>query len=220
MNNLSIMEEKKDNQTGKTDGKKFLTIANTIFSPIYPVIASQILANTSIHTGKALDVGTGPGHLATALAEASELEVAALDNSEEMIQICTDRIIEKGLAGRVRTAHGDVCAIPFDDESFDLIVSRGSWFFWEDLPKGLTEIYRVLKPGGKTYIGGGFGTASLKKQIVSAMKEKEPDFENGIKERVLSRSPDIVASALNKACVHNYSIIDDESGFWLMMVRE
>ncbi len=205
---------------GKKDSKRFLTIADTIFSPIYTVIAEQIVTNTGIHSGTALDVGSGPGHLATALALASDCTVHALDCSPDMIEICQNRVSEKGLIGRVVPTCGDVCEIPYGDSTFDLIISRGSWFFWEDLSKSLAEIYRVLRPGGKTYIGGGFGTAALKEQIVAAMKERESDFETGMKERMTSRSPEVITSTLEKIGVDNYSLINDDSGIWLMMVRE
>jgi len=205
---------------GKKDSKRFLTIADTIFFPIYPVIAEQIVRNTGIHSGTALDVGSGPGHLSTALALASDCTVHALDCSPDMIEICQNRVSEKGLTGRVVPTCGDVCEIPYGDSTFDLIISRGSWFFWEDLSKSLAEIYRVLRPGGKTYIGGGFGTAALKEQIVAAMKERESDFEAGMKERMTSRSPEVITSTLEKIGVDNYSLINDDSGIWLMMVRE
>ncbi|NLW75056.1 MAG: class I SAM-dependent methyltransferase [Methanomicrobiales archaeon] len=214
------MEQKDNPNMGKKDSKRFLTIADTIFSPIYPVLAEQIVTNTGIHSGTALDVGSGPGHLATALALASECTVHALDCSPDMIEICRTRVSEKGLNKRVIPALGDVREIPYDDNTFDLIVSRGSWFFWEDLSKSLSEIYRVMKPGGKTYIGGGFGTAALKEQIVAAMKERESDFEAGMKERMTSRSPYIITSTLENIGVHNYNLINDDSGIWLMMVRE
>ncbi|MGV8111021.1 class I SAM-dependent methyltransferase [Methanospirillum sp.] len=214
------MEQKDNPNMGKNDSKRFLTIADTIFSPIYPVLAEQIVTNTGIHSGTALDVGSGPGHLATALALASECTVHALDCSPDMIEICQNRVSEKGLNKRVIPALGDVSEIPYGDNTFDLIISRGSWFFWEDLSKSLSEIYRVLRPGGKTYIGGGFGTTALKEQIVAAMKERESDFEAGMKERMTSRSPDIIKSTLENIGVHNYSLINDDSGIWLMMVRE
>jgi SAM-dependent methyltransferase len=216
---MKNIENKPENGLKGDKAKGFADIAATIFAPIYPVIADQIITSTGIREGTALDVGSGPGHLATALASASSLTVHALDLSPDMIQICEARLIENGLCGRVIPVQGDVSSIPFDDETFDLVVSRGSWFFWEDLTQGLTEIYRVLKPGGKTYIGGGFGNASLKKQIVSAMKDRSPDFEEGMKERITSRSPEIVTAALDAAGVLDYTIISDESGFWIKMVR-
>ena len=219
MNNPGMMKDTAGKKREKKDCSHFLMIADTIFSPIYPVIAEQIIKNTGICEGKALDAGCGPGHLSMALSAASRLTINALDISPEMIQICSDRVCEKNLAGRVIPIHGDVGSIPFDDATFDLIVSRGSWFFWDDLSQGLKELYRVLKPGGKTYIGGGFGTASLKHQIVTAMTERDPGFEDEMKERMASRSPEIIASALEKAGMAHYSIINDGSGFWLQMEK-
>jgi len=49
--------------------------------------------------------------------------------------------------------------MPFPDNSVDLVVSHGSIFFWDDQVKGLQEVYRVLRPGGKAMIGGGVGSA-------------------------------------------------------------
>ena len=213
------MKEKKETKMGEKDSKKFLKIANSIFAPIYPVIAGQIISNTSIKTGSALDVGSGPGHLATALASASDLVVYTLDLSPDMIEICRNRVEETRLSGRVLPTLGDVSDIPFEDGTFDLVVSRGSWFFWDDLSQGLAEVYRVLKPGGQTYIGGGFGNAELKKQIVSAMQKQDEGFESGMKERIGNMSPERVAAALATAKIHDYSIISDETGFWLRMVR-
>ncbi len=200
--------------------KGFAEIADTIFAPIYPVIANQILLATGIKSGVALDVGSGPGHLATALATLSDLTVYALDISPDVISIMEKRIIKNDLSGRVIPIQGDVSSLPFEDKTVDLVVSRGSWFFWEDLAGGISEVYRVLKPGGKSYIGGGFGTTSLKQQIVSAMKKRDSDFESGMQKRISSRSPEIVTAALNTAGVPHYTIINDESGFWLQMVRQ
>ncbi len=197
----------------------FAKIAGTVFAPIYPVIAEQILTSCNIHAGNALDIGCGPGHLATALAMKSDMVVQAMDISPDMIKICGERIDETGLCGRVIPVHGDVSAIPFDSGSFDLVVSRGSWFFWEDLPKGLSEAYRVLRPGGIAFIGGGFGNSALKREIVAAMKEKDPGFEEGMKERIQSMPPERVAVALHSVGISNYTIINDETGYWVRMVQ-
>ena len=49
----------------------------------------------------------------------------------------------------------DAESMPFEDNFADLIVSRGSMFFWNDQTKVFKEIYRVLKPNGMAYIGCG-----------------------------------------------------------------
>ncbi|MDR3555775.1 MAG: methyltransferase domain-containing protein [Syntrophobacteraceae bacterium] len=58
---------------------------------------------------------------------------------------------------RSDTLRGDVAAIELPDYSVNLVVSRGSVFFWEDCRGAFKELYRVLAPGGVGYIGGGLG---------------------------------------------------------------
>ena len=65
--------------------------------------------------------------------------------------------------------------MPFPDDTVDLVVSRGSIFFWDDPAKGLSEVARVLRPGGKAYIGGGAGSGYPKwaaEKLIQGRKEK------------------------------------------------
>lgn len=204
----------------KEAGRGFAEIADTIFAPVYPVIAGQILERTGIRSGRALDAGSGPGHLATAIASRSDLVVHALDCSPDMLGICGRRVAELGLTGRVIPLTGDISSIPLEDRSVDLVISRGSWFFWEDLPRAFSEIHRILKPGGETYIGGGFGSASLKEQVIAGMRSRNPDFQSEITARMASRSPEYLSRVLEEAGITRYSFIDDESGFWVRVMRE
>jgi ubiquinone/menaquinone biosynthesis C-methylase UbiE len=72
---------------------------------------------------------------------------------------------------------GDVAALPVEDASQDLVISRDSVFFWEDLPLAFTEILRVLRPGGHAYVGGGFGSAELAERIVAEMHRHIPGWQ-------------------------------------------
>jgi len=62
-----------------------------------------------------------------------------------MLEIA-QKSIEEGLEKRIKTVIGDVHQMPFPDEFADLVFTRGSMFFWKDLPTAFREIYRVLKP--------------------------------------------------------------------------
>ncbi|MFA5221360.1 MAG: class I SAM-dependent methyltransferase, partial [Methanoregula sp.] len=119
--------------------EEYNTFAQTIFFPIYPVIAHQILKKADIDTGSCLDIGSGPGHLAIAIATLSDLTVFALDNSVPMCRIAEANVEKYHLEQRVRPVFGDVQKIPFGNESMDLVVSRGSFFFWKNLSWGFAE---------------------------------------------------------------------------------
>jgi SAM-dependent methyltransferase len=215
--------EKAPAKTGRDNPDKsrdFNRIARDVFAPIYPVIAQQIVDRCKITEGKCIDLGSGPGHLAIALARITGLETYALDSSETMRDIAEENIKAAGLSGRVTTVTGDIHRIPFDDGFADLMVSRGSFFFWDDLPSAFREIYRVLKPGGRTYIGGGFGNAALKAQIAGRMREKDPEWEKGVERRWEKCNPDRFRHILAEAGILDFEIIDDETGFWIMVKKQ
>ena len=209
---------KKREYTEKT-AAEFDEIARTIFFPIYPVIAHQILKRANLDSGSCLDVGSGPGHLAIALATLSDLTVFALDNSRPMCRIAEGNVEKYRLGRRVKPVFGDVNSIPFGDASMDLVVSRGSFFFWDNLSHGFSECNRVLRPGGMAYIGGGFGNARLRDEIVSRMRERDPSWEEKRRGWYASCNPHIVRSALAAAGIFEYDLILDDSGYWILFNR-
>lgn len=94
----------------------------------------------------ALDLGCGAGHAAYALAEGGA-RVTAYDLAPEMLAVVAEEASRRGL-DQLHTCQGPAEALPFEDGSFDLVVSRFSAHHWADVPTALAEIVRVLKPGG------------------------------------------------------------------------
>ena len=194
-------------------------IAKTIFAPVYPVIARQIIEQCGFSRGRCLDIGSGPGSLGIALAQASALAVTLLDSSPEMIAIAGGNVREAGLSARVALLSGDVHEIPLPDGSVDLAVSRGSLFFWEDLPRAFSEIHRVLAPGGKTYVGGGFGTAELRDTIAATMERANPDWRS-FRDRNLGADNRERVAGILAALGFRHRLVSDDSGFWVVMEKE
>ena len=211
---LRVIQKSDNDFLNEHKARGFDKIASTVFSPIYPVIAAQILERTGKRRGIALDAGSGSGHLAVAVAKQSDLRVFALDSSPMMLMIALEHIVIADLVRKVVPVLGDVHNIPFEDGTIDLVFSRGSWFFWDDLCQAFLEIYRVLAPGGIAYIGGGFGNLHLKREIFLTMKDKDPDFEKGFQERTQKIAPDRIRNEFEKSGIKSYDLIQDESGFW------
>ena len=206
----------RENNTQTGDNAEYYNeLAQSIFFPIYPVIAHQILKKADIDSGLCLDVGSGTGHLAIALATLSDLTVFALDNSEPMRRIAEANIAKYRLERRVRPVYGDVNAIPFDTESMNLVVSRGSFFFWENLSRGFSECMRVLRPGGMAYIGGGFGNARLRDEIIIQMQERDPGWEEKRQSWYNNCNSHRVRSCLAAAGIFEYDLVEDDSGYWI-----
>ncbi len=211
------MTEESDDQFSGDGAGRMDAIAKGPFAPIYPVIARQAIEICGITAGRCIDIGSGPGHLAMALSAVSDLEIDALDPSADMLRIAEQNIREAGLAGRVHPISGDVHDLPYDDDSVDLIVSRGSLFFWDDRARAFSEIWRVLRPGGRTFVGGGFGTAALKAEITAKMHEIDPEWEKKAAERLAPANRDAIRRDLERAGIPACEIRQDEAGFWIVM---
>lgn len=124
----------------------------------YPHVVQDTLKFCEPKPGFWVDLGAGRGQVAIPLIEATGNPVVMLDPNETAMNEGLKLAREKGLANRLAAVVGIAEEMPFPDDSVDLLVSRGSIFFWDDAPKGLREVYRVLRPGGKAYLGGGAGS--------------------------------------------------------------
>ncbi len=98
-------------------------------------------------SARALDLGCGGGHVSFHVAP-HVAEVVAYDLSEEMLAAVRSAAAERGLANVV-TRQGAVERLPFEDASFDFVLSRFSAHHWRDFAAGLREARRVLKRSGR-----------------------------------------------------------------------
>lgn len=98
-------------------------------------------AIAAAHPRRVLEVGGGEGELAERVLKELEAEVVGVDQSEGMVEIQRS----KGIDARV----GDVQALPFGDEEFDVAIAAWMLYHVADLDLGLAELARVLKPGGR-----------------------------------------------------------------------
>ena len=198
----------------KTNPKKMDETSKAIFKDVYPLIADQIIRRCEIKDGTCIDIGSGPGSLAIAISKVTDLNIYSIDISEEMNQIAKKNIIEEELHHKIFPVNGDVHELPFPDDFADLIISRGSLFFWEDKETSFKEIYRVLKPEGWAYIGGGFGSKTLKNKIRQSVNNSKTDHINIPKISIMK-----LELILNKVPLKNYQILNDNSGLWILFKK-
>lgn len=195
---------------------EFDKVAREVFAPAYVAFAGQIKEVTGITKGVCLDAGAGGGYLSVSLAKITDLDIILLDQLQEMQDIAEQNIVEGGLERRLHTLLADIHEIPLDDCSVDLVVSRGSVFFWEDHAKAFREIYRVLAPGGVTFVGGGFGSVEMKKQIDEKMMARSKDWLDHTRARMGTTMMEKFHALLRKAGVP-YDIRQIEAGFGIMI---
>ena len=95
-----------------------------------------------------LDVATGTGDLAINLTRTGANKIVGLDISPGMLEVGKEKVNEKKLSSVIDMVLGDGEKIDFEDDYFDAITVSFGVRNFENLEQGLSEIYRVLKPGG------------------------------------------------------------------------
>ena len=110
-------------------------------------------------SGRLLEVPVGTGVLTMPVdKELHEADITCLDYSADMMNAAKNRAEVAGI-GNIAFIQGDVGALPFDDEAFDIVLSMNGFHAFPDKEAAYRETYRVLKKGGTFcgcfYIQGG-----------------------------------------------------------------
>lgn len=113
-----------------------------------------------------LDIGCGSGVPTMELARLGQGEVIGIDVDQSALDKLARKIREAGLADRVRAVNCSILAMPFPDESFDIVWSEGS-IFVIGFNRGIQEWKRLLKPGGFMVIHDERGNVAEKLQQIS-----------------------------------------------------
>jgi len=196
----------------------------------YPFVVKDILRYCDPAKGLWVDLGAGRGQVGIPLIEATGNPVVMVDPDAKAMQKGMEIAREKGLGDKLVPVVGVAEKMPFPDGSVDLVVSRGSIFFWDDPVKGLQEVYRVLRPGGTAYIGGGAGSGypkwAAEKLIEGRRKQMQGDEAEKWKRFIALREPEQMHKWAEAAGLTDYTVMgqgaisaDDErvgQGVWLL----
>jgi ubiquinone/menaquinone biosynthesis C-methylase UbiE len=201
------------------NAEKFHTqMATGIFKQIYPVIAKNIITKTQKHKGQCIDVGGGSGVLAVELAKISQLKIKVIDPLKESIELADQYIHQQNMTTRVEARKGIAEHLPIASNSIDLVVSRGSLYFWDNQIQGMNEIYRVLKPNGFAYIGGGMGSTALSRQI-RQRAAKDADWLIKNKNRFRKNLPIHLELMMRKTRIPYWEIESSDEGTWALFKK-
>ena len=108
-----------------------------------------------------LDVSSGRGTQAIYYAQTFGVNVTGLDISEEMVSTATKRAIDGKVSDKVKFVLGDSQNLPFNDNTFDVVINECAVGIPDDSQKVLDEMLRVVKPNGAVAIH----ESSWKKQL-------------------------------------------------------
>lgn len=157
---------------------------------------------------RVLDVGAGTGvlvpHLLMAMSGSGE--VVELDSSAEMLDVGRG----KEFPNNVSFLETDIHSVPLPDESFDRVICNAAFPHFDDKPKSLREMVRLLRPGGILVVSHPIG-----REAVNALHR---DVDEAVAmDRV--PPPDLMAVLLRDADLVDVNVID-EPEFYLASGRK
>ena len=160
-------------------------------APVYAPLAEQIVSDFELREkdGIGIDLGSGPGTLIVELCKRTRMHWINADINPNFFPNFYKQAEVNNIGHQVSAIFADAHSLPFRDNYADIIVSRGSYHFWEDKVQAFSEIYRVLKPGAVAYIGRGFSRnlpvetakkirAKQGKKMKYNVDEKAKEFDN------------------------------------------
>ena len=112
-----------------------------------------IMEMTNYPDGCALEIGCGGGETLFLLLKNNKINhIVGIDYSMDSINVATRKNSAFIKNGRADIVQGTVLSLPFQECHFDCILAVRSHYFWDDIEKGFSEIYRTLKQDGQVMI--------------------------------------------------------------------
>jgi ubiquinone/menaquinone biosynthesis C-methylase UbiE len=114
-----------------------------------------------------LEIAPGPGYISIELAKMGRYRITGMDLSADFVEICKANAAREQAA--VDFVQGNISAMPFAENQFDYLFCSAAFKNFHDPARALSEMYRVLKPGGKGLI------IDMNKNTTAAIRRAEID---------------------------------------------
>ncbi|WP_292211602.1 alpha/beta fold hydrolase [Mesorhizobium sp.] len=139
-------------------------------------LGNESLVRAGLRPGMLLlDIASGSGALSIPAARIGA-EVVAVDQSPVMLRLLRERVSRESLEIDTRVMDGH--ALAFDDDSFDVAGSQFGVMLFPDMPRGIREMARVVKPGGRVLVNayGDPHRIDFLAFLVGAVQSVRPEF--------------------------------------------
>jgi len=189
---------------------------NLLWEPIRPFLTRQVEELYGRRNGNILEIGPFSG-LIFALARkkvGQSFSIAAFPQAA--IRMYRQEARKHGLENRVRIVKSDSSLMGIADDSVDLAVFRGALFFPILFKVDFEAIYRVLRPGGIAFVGGGFGKHTPA-EVISQIGKRSEELNASmgrVRVTVESVREQVRLSNLEEKCE-----ITTDGGLWVVMKK-
>jgi ubiquinone/menaquinone biosynthesis C-methylase UbiE len=100
--------------------------------------------------GRVLEIAPGPGYFCIELAKLGTFEITGMDISKSFVEIARQNAARAGL--KIDFRQGNASAMPFKESTFDFTFCQAAFKNFSEPVKAISEMYRVLRPGGVSVI--------------------------------------------------------------------
>ena len=190
-------------------------------APGYPYLARYIADTFDLHkkSGIGIDIGGGPGNLVSELCRhTSKMYWISSDINPWYFSHVHQKAQNFNCSNGVGFIKADATNLPFKNNFANIIVSRASFHFWDDMKAAFSEIKRVLKPAGKAIVGRGL-PPNMPIDTARSIRKKQD-------RRITGYNPNNFANQFKKIIeelnINTYKIIipkkdvDVQYGIWII----
>lgn len=159
-----------EKQTGALFGSLWTSLSDEHYRDSVELFTKRAIVNQFdlgwLKGKKCLDAGCGSGRYSVALALHGASSITAIDVSESGLKEATRRAID---FPQITFQQASVLDLPFDDATFDFVWSAGVIHHTADFDRALSELTRVLQPGGRLFLLV-YGAGGLRWKAIKAMR--------------------------------------------------
>lgn len=180
-------------------GKIMTWMMNRVNRVMYRGIVAELSLSAATEL---LDIGFGNGYLEKLIARKGNCRITGIDISEDMVRKARETNCRQVASGSMVFKLGDCCSMDFHEDSFDIVTTMNTIYFWSDTDKGMSEIYRVLKTGGVFY------NAVLTKESLDSMFYTKSGFKKFTEEEYTALGKKAGFSSIEtKSLGHGYGLL-------------
>jgi SAM-dependent methyltransferase len=193
---------------------------NKLWLPVYPGIARQIAGHLTKQPEQILEVGCFSGGIGlTLLRQYSHSTLTiALEMEELAATFSSDwqEMLDTQCAARCRVVSTPLSPLSIAGQAFDLIICRGVFFFLDADGTILSEMYRLLSPGGIVFAGGGFGSYTPP-EIIGPLADESRRLNYALGRKLFSRQE--FETTLSKAGLAGQAEVTEDGGLWAVIKK-
>ena len=198
--------------------QELLKQVNRLWHKIYPFLVSQIMERFQRESGAVLELGPFSGGISMEMAiKYPGLDITIADESTQVLKGLQEEIRSKELSDVIEIQKTSLDSFKFETSEFDLVISRGVFFFLDDNGALLREIFRVLKEGGMAFAGGGYGKDTPLRLINEIADESRKLNDRLGRKRV---TVEHLEKIITRSGLDTHCTIEEEGGLWVIINKE